>query len=149
VAAAARADDPEKLDRGGHALEFARALLLGDKSPATCRWTFKVTSTDPGSAAASTRAATFGASPNTSPVASMTTWPDSIPMRALSSGAPLAAFLALSSASALWIASAARTARSASFSCARGYPKTAIIPSPSILTTWPPSPITAFEASLR
>ena len=40
-------------------------------------------------------------------------------MRALSSGAPLAAFLALSSASARWIASAARTARSASFSCAR------------------------------
>ena len=33
AAAAARADDLEKLDRGGHALEFARALLLGDKEP--------------------------------------------------------------------------------------------------------------------
>ena len=43
-----------------------------------------------------------------------------MPMRADSSGAPLAAFLALSSLSARWIASAARTARSASFSCACG-----------------------------
>ena len=74
--------------------------------------------TEPGSAAACTRAATFGASPNTSPLASTTTGPDSMPTRADSSGAPLAAFLALRSESARWIASAARTARSASFSCA-------------------------------
>ena len=37
-----------------------------------------------------------------------------------SCGPPIAAFRALSSPSARWIASAARTARSASFSCARG-----------------------------
>ena len=43
-----------------------------------------------------------------------------MPMRAESSGAPVLSFLALSSPSARWIASAARTARSASFSCACG-----------------------------
>jgi hypothetical protein len=77
-------------------------------------------STVPGSAAACTRAATFGASPNTSPAASTTTEPHSMPMRAESSGTPDRAFLALKSTSARWIASAARTARSASFSCALG-----------------------------
>ena len=81
-AAAARANDAEELDGLGTALEFARALLLATKSPATWRWTFVVMSTEPGSAAACTRAATFGASPNTSPLASTTTGPDSMPMRA-------------------------------------------------------------------
>ena len=70
-------------------------------------------------------------------------------MRAESSAAPLAAFPAFISPRARWIASAARTARSASFSCARGYPKTAMSPSPSILSTWPPSAVTALEASSR
>src|SRR5271165_4293030 len=53
-------------------------------------------------------------------VASTTTGPDSRPMRAMSCGALVPAFLALSSTSARWMASAARTARSASFSCACG-----------------------------
>ena len=57
--------------------------------------------TEPGSASACTRAATFGASPNTSPLASTMTGPDSMPTRAESSGAPLLAFLALISTSAL------------------------------------------------
>ena len=70
---------------------------------------------DPGPAALWTRAAILGASPNTSPVASTTTRPESRPIRADSSGAPLLAFLALISTSARWIARAARTARSASF----------------------------------
>ena len=43
-----------------------------------------------------------------------------MPMRADSSGALLPAFLALMSESARWMASAALTARSASFSCACG-----------------------------
>lgn len=47
------------------------------------------------------------------------------------------------------MASAARTARSASFSCACGYPNRAINPSPSLLCTWPPSLVTAAEASSR
>jgi hypothetical protein len=38
------------------------------------------------------------------------------------------------------IASAARIARSASFSCATGYPNNAIKPSPSFLATLPPTP---------
>ena len=49
-----------------------------------------------------------------------TTEPHSTPMRAESSGAPDRMFLALRSASARWMASAARTARSTSFSCACG-----------------------------
>ena len=52
--------------------------------------------------------------------ASTTTGPDSIAMRAASAGLPEPAFLRFNSASARWIASAARTARSASFSCATG-----------------------------
>ena len=51
------------------------------------------------------RAAILGASPNTSPVASTTTCPESNLIRAESSGVPLAAFLALISTSARWIAS--------------------------------------------
>ena len=79
-----------------------------------------MTTTAPGSASACARAATFGTSPNISPVASTTTGPESIAMRAASAGLPVSAFLRFSSASARWIASAARTARSASFSCATG-----------------------------
>jgi hypothetical protein len=79
----------------------------GTKSPATWRWTFIVTSTEPGSAAAWTPAATFGASPNTSPFASTTIGPDSRPIRAESSGAFLAEFLELIPARACWIARAA------------------------------------------
>ena len=68
--------------------------------PATCRRTLAVVQTDPGSAAACTRAATLGASPNTSPAESTTTAPVSTPIRASSFGRPEFAFLALISASA-------------------------------------------------
>ena len=61
-----------------------------------------VTMTAPGSARDCTRAATLGASPNTAPVASTTTWPDSRPIRAASCGEFLSAFLTLSSSSARW-----------------------------------------------
>ena len=65
---------------------------------------------------------TYAAASNsyTAAAASTTAGPDSSPMRAESSGAPLAAFLAFISPRARWIARAARTARSASFSCACG-----------------------------
>ena len=46
--------------------------------------------------------------------------PDPRPMRATSSGLDVPAFLRLSAAKARWIDSAARAARSASFSCASG-----------------------------
>jgi hypothetical protein len=85
--------------------------------PATWRCTRAVTRTAPGSASACTRAATLGASPKISPEASTTTGPVSRPMRALSTGLPEPAFLRFNSASARCIASAARTARSESFSC--------------------------------
>ena len=49
----------------------------------------------------------------------------SSPIRAASSGLLVPAFLQFNSASARWIASAARAARSASFSCATGYPNSA------------------------
>ena len=61
-----------------------------------------------------------GTSPKISPAGSTTTGPVSMPMRALSDGLPEPAFLRFSSASARWIDSAARTARSESFSCATG-----------------------------
>jgi hypothetical protein len=57
----------------------------------------------------------FGTSPNISPDASSTTGPESIAMRAASTGLPVTAFFPFSSHSARWIASAACTARSASF----------------------------------
>ena len=93
---------------------FKHALIqdAAYQSPATWRCMLPVTRTDPGSAAAWTRAATFGASPNTSPVASTTTKPLSRPIRAVSSGTPLAAFLSLSSqARAEWPARPSRHAR--------------------------------------
>jgi hypothetical protein len=79
-----------------------------------------VTTTEPGSASACARAAIFGTSPKISPEASTTTGPESIATRAASAGVPEPVFFRFNSASALWIASAARTARSASFSCATG-----------------------------
>jgi hypothetical protein len=39
--------------------------------------------------------------------------------------------------------------QSASFSCASGYPNSAIRPSPSFFATWPPITITAADASSR
>jgi hypothetical protein len=48
-----------------------------------------------------------------------TTGPESIATRAASAGVPEPVFFRFNSASARWIASAARTARSASFSCAK------------------------------
>ena len=54
-----------------------------------------MTTTAPGSASACTRAAILGASPNTSPAASTTTAPVSIPMRATSSGRPEPGVLAV------------------------------------------------------
>ena len=68
-------------------------------------------------------------------------------MRAASAG--LSAFLRFSSTSERCMASAARTARSASFSCATGYPNSAISPSPSFLPTFPPLSVTAAEAASR
>ena len=89
-AAAARAHDADRARPAPATPLSSRApLSSATKRPATWRCTSAVTSTEPGSATAWTRAATFGASPNTSPVASTTTGPDSRPMRAASSGAPL------------------------------------------------------------
>ena len=50
--------------------------------PAVCRWTVAVIRIEPGSAAPWIRAAILGASPNTSPVASTTTCPESRPILA-------------------------------------------------------------------
>jgi len=51
---------------------------------------------------------------------STTAGPESIAMRAARAGFLVSAFLRFNSVSARWIASAARAARSASFSCATG-----------------------------
>ena len=67
-AAAAGANDSIKRQGLGDAPQLVRALLLDDEEsrlPGAAR--FLLIRTDPGSAAAWTRAATFGASPNTSP----------------------------------------------------------------------------------
>ena len=119
--AAARTHDPEKLDQGGHALEFVRALLLGDKEPSHLPLDVQGDEHRPrlgGRLHARSdirRVAEHFAGRLHDDRAGLD--PDA---RLELQGAPLAAFLALSSASARWIASAARTARSASFSCARG-----------------------------
>ena len=79
----------------------------------------------------------FTASPvaNVESVASATTSPDSIPIRASSS----------SSSTFAWIASAARTARSASSSCASGTPNAAITASPANFSTIPPCAVMHVE----
>jgi hypothetical protein len=94
-----------------------------------------VISTVPGSATPCALAAILGVSPNTSPVASTTTGPLSKPTRTKSFGRPRPSFFTFSASSAETIASAARAARSASLSSARGYPKSAISPSPSFFST--------------
>jgi hypothetical protein len=86
--------------------------------------------TSPAAAACSKRAATLTASPVTSvsPSPPTTTSPVLIPMRA-SSPCP---------AIACCISDAARTARSASSSCAVGMPNTAMTASPANFSTEPP-----------
>ena len=83
----------------------------------------------PGSADCWRRAATFSASPvaKVESPSSTTTSPASIPIRTGSSSLPFST-----------IATAARTARSASSSCAVGTPKTARTASPANFSTVPP-----------
>ena len=75
--------------RRRHALEVMRTLFSTMKRPAVCRCTVAAARTVPGSAAVCTRTATLGASPNTSPLVFTPTGPESIPMRAASSGTRL------------------------------------------------------------
>ena len=97
--------------------------------------------TEPGSAACSSRAATFTASPVTSvcPCGSpATTSPVLTPIRAASETPWSRSSSLLSTTSASHISPAARTARSASSSCTFGTPKTAITASPMNFSTVPP-----------
>ena len=82
-----------------------------------------VTITVSGSAAAWTRAATFGVSPNTSPPSAITTGPVCIPIRTERRMPLPNASSALSGSIASMIASPARIARSGSSSRAVGQPK--------------------------
>ena len=106
-------------------------------------------STEPGSAAACTRAAMFGASPNTSPVASTTTGPD------LKTDARRQLRRALGGVPGVEVGERALD-RERRPHGALGVillrvriAEQAISPSPSFFSTWPPSPVTAAEASSR
>ena len=81
-AAAARPHDAIERDRRRHALEVMRALVLDDEKPRRLPLHARGDEHRPRLGRACTRAATFGASPNTSPAASTTTEPHSMPMRA-------------------------------------------------------------------
>ena len=130
AAAATGANKPEQRRRFGHALERVRAALFCHKQPGDLTLHLR---RDQDRARLGQRLHARGNVGDVSidfPAASRTAGPDSRPMRATSSGLAVPAFLRLSSAKARWIDSAARAARSASFSCACGQPNRHINPYP-------------------
>ena len=143
----------------GSALPFARSSRWSPYEISLCvaRIVRSPTSTSPGTASCSNRAATLTASPVTmsSPraIASRpaTTSPVLTPIRRPTSLSCRAPTRSANDGKASRIASAARTARSASSSCACGTPKTARIASPMNFSVTPPcrstSPLTSPKSS--
>ena len=148
-AAAAGADDPMQDRRTRNALEFVRAFVFNDEQACDL---------SPHGRRDEHRSGIGGALHASGEVGSVAKHlargihDDGTAVQPDASGeggSPRAALATFKSSSARRTPKPARAARSASFSCALGYPNSAMSPSPSFLATWPPYWPMALAAASR